>query len=419
MKTIMKPLAILIGLSAISGSVNAVTVYNDKGSKVDVTGQLGIEMKLTNDNPKGRILGQNDYIGVSASHKLSKGIQVFGNVLWDANSQGASSVGADVRHELTNDIQVFGRMEWGSETQRTYNYDSNTNFGVYKQIGYVGAHYRGIGEMRIGHTDMPIKWGPKSRFDYFNDDLSYFNYVYEFNNKKHKTINLFDKLPETMTIFAQTDSYKGLSLAATYSDKFNSGNERHHGDIHSAYSVVGFYKSDFGLEANAGYAQVTGQEKDKKLGGENIRPSFPKNSLMAISAEYYFPGRKFSIGLDYQQRRSQNSKREEVQKGSDEGSQAKLIGKGKENLYGVGVKWYQDELDSGLYAGYYLRDANNEQGIRHQEQTYIVGLDKNLMASEYSKLTLFVETKYNSIHSYVQAENKKESILEMGARLSF
>ncbi|MDC9595996.1 porin [Xenorhabdus anantnagensis] len=413
-KIIMNPLFILIGLSVISGSANAVTVYNDKGSKVDVTGQLGINATMVSDNRKTKIKEMNNSIGVNASHKLTKDIRVFGKVGWRANgNKRASSIGVNISHTLTKDIQVFGRMEWGSAgTQRV------RGLTTYKRIGYVGASYLGIGEMRIGRTNIPIAWKKKSNYGYYGMGASFFNDmgITTNNGKKVKKGDLLNRLIKPMTIFVRTKPYKGFYLAATYSDKSDPDNKPRYGDIHHAHSVVGFYKSDFGLEASAGYIQAI--VEGKKMSIRDADLPYSQDSLIAISAEYYFPGREFSIGLDFEQKRSKNLKLVN-QKGNDRGLQKKWgEGEGKENLYGVGVKWYRDKLGSGPYAGYYLSDRN-DNGLSYQRQAYMVGLNKKFRSFGSNDLLIFVEVKYNSICSDNPAKNKKETILGMGARLSF
>ncbi|OTA18329.1 hypothetical protein Xvie_00149 [Xenorhabdus vietnamensis] len=399
----MKPLAALIGLLVMSGSANAVTVYNDKGSKVDLTGQVRMKTTVTSDDRDIRIKDDGSRFGVNASH------------------------------ELTKDIKVFGKMEWGSDTQRTNSENVKTGFDMYNRVGYIGASHRDIGEMRLGRTYIPIDWVKKSSYGYGNTGVFYFSDVLGratgYDSKGVGNNNFLTRLPQT--IFVQTKPYEGFNLAATYSGKSGSDNERNHGDIRHAYSVVGFYKSDFGLEASAGYSQATG-ERQKPITVEKTLPdgskgkstedagfASPQDSLLAFGMEYYFPGREFSIGLDYGIARSKNSGLV-YKEGAGTSLQSKSVkGDWKANLYGVGMKWHWDKIESGMYAGYYLRDGDSNT-FNYKKQTYTVGLDKRFVVSQYNNLILFVETAYDDVRSDNPAfKNKKQTILGTGARLSF
>lgn len=399
----MKPLAALIGVLVISGSANAVTVYNDKGSKVDLTGQVRMKTTVTSDDRDIQIKDDGSRFGINASH------------------------------ELTPELKVFGKMEWGSDTQRTNSDNAKTGFEIYNRVGYIGASHHDIGEIRIGRTYIPIDWVKKSSYGYGNTGVFYFSDVLGratgYDGKGVGKNNFLTRLPQT--IFVKTNSYQGFSLAATYSGKSGSDNERNHGDIRHAYSVVGFYKSDFGLEINAGYSQATGERK-KPVTIETTQPdgskgkrtedaglASPQDSLMAIGMEYYFPGREFSIGLDYGQARSKNSGLV-YQEGSSTGLQEKSVkGDWKANLYGLAGKWHWDKLGSGMYAGYYLRDGDANT-FNYKKQTYTVGLDKRFAVSNNNNLILFVETAYDDARSDNPAyKDKKQTILGTGARLSF
>ncbi|WP_323853358.1 porin [Xenorhabdus koppenhoeferi] len=391
----MKPLAALIGLLVISGSANAITVYNDKGTKVDLTGELRMKATVTSDDRDIRIKDDGSRIGVNANH------------------------------ELTKDIKVFGRMEWGSDTQKSNSENNKTSFEMYNRVGYIGASHRDVGEVRVGRTYIPIDWVKKSSYGYGNTGVFYFGDVLSSSTGYSKNgvgrNNFLTRLPQT--IFFQTNSYKGFHLAATYSGKSGSDNERNHGDIRNAYSVVGFYKSDFGLVANAGYSQATGE--NSKSDGSTEKSivdaglASPKDSLLAFGVEYYFPGREFSIGLDYGLARSENSGLV-YQEGSDTKLQSKSVkGDWKANLYGLGVKWHWDKIGSGMYAGYYLRDGDANT-FNYQKQTYTVGLDKRFAVSKSNNLILFVEMAYDDARSDNPVyKDKKQTILGTGARLSF
>ncbi|WP_237387807.1 porin [Xenorhabdus sp. Sc-CR9] len=391
----MKPLAALIGLLVISGSANAVTVYNDKGTKVDLTGELRMKTTVTSGDRDIRIKDDGSRIGVNANHKL------------------------------TQDIKVFGRMEWGSDTQKSNSENNKTGFEMYNRVGYIGASHRDVGEVRVGRTYIPIDWVKKSSYGYGNTGVFYFGDVLSSATGYSKNgvgrNNFLTRLPQT--IFFQTNSYKSFHLAATYSGKSGSDNERNHGDIRNAYSVVGFYKSDFGLVANAGYSQATGENSksdgSKEKSTVDAGLASPKDSLLAFGVEYYFPGREFSIGLDYGLARSENSGLV-YQEESDTKLQSKSVkGDWKANLYGLGVKWHWDKIGSGMYAGYYLRDGDANT-FNYQKQTYTVGLDKRFAVSKSNNLILFIEMAYDDARSDNPVyKDKKQTILGTGARLSF
>ncbi len=395
----MKPLVTLIGLLITSGSANAVTVYNDKGSKVDLTGQVRMKTSVTSDNHDIRIKDDGSRIGVAASH------------------------------ELTQEINVFGKMEWGSDTQRTNSENRKTSFEMYNRVGYIGASHRDMGEFQIGRTYIPIDWVRKSSYGYGNTGVFYFGDVLGratgYDGKGVGKNNFLTRLPQTL--FVQTNSYKGFNLAATYSGQSGDDKERHHGDIRHAYSIVGFYKSDFGLEASAGYSQATGERKkpvtieteSKAKSSGDAGLASPQDSLLAFGVEYYFPGREFSMGLDYGVARSKNSGLI-YQEGRSSSLQSKSVkGDWKANLYGLGGKWHWDKIGSGMYAGYYLR-AGDANTFNYKKQTYTVGLDKRFAVSKYNNLILFVETAYDDVRSDNPAyKNTQQTILEAGARLSF
>ncbi|KMJ46109.1 membrane protein [Xenorhabdus khoisanae] len=395
----MKPLATLIGLLVMSGSANAATVYNDKGTKVDLTGQFRLKTTVSSEDRDIRIKDDGSRIGVNASH------------------------------ELTREIKVFGKMEWGSDTQKSNSDNNKTSFEMYNRVGYIGASHRDIGEMRVGRTYIPIDWVKKSSPGYGNTGVFYFGDVLSsatgYNKGGVGKNNFLTRLPQTL--FFQTNSYKGFNLAATYSGKSGADNERQHGDIRSAYSVAGFYKSDFGLEASAGYAQATGESRkpvtveqgDNK--GESVSDAglaSPQDSLLALGVEYYFPGREFSVGFDYGLARSKNSGLV-YKEGSGNLQEKSVKGDWKANLYGLAGKWHWDKIGSGMYAGYYLRDGDANT-FNYKKQTYTVGLDKRFAVSKYNSLILFVETAYDDVRSDNPAyKNKKQTILGTGARLSF
>ncbi|WP_319925780.1 porin [Xenorhabdus littoralis] len=395
----MKPLAALIGLLVMSGSANAITVYNDNGGKVDLTGQFRMKTTVSSDDRDIRIKDDGSRIGVGASYVL------------------------------TQDVKVFGKMEWGSDTQKTNSENNTTNFEMYNRVGYIGASHRDIGEVRVGRTYIPIDWVKKSSYGYGNTGVFYFSDVLGratgYDSKGVGKNNFLTRLPQT--IFVQTNSYQGFKLAATYSGKSGSDNERNHGDIRNAYSVVGFYKSDFGLEVNAGYSQATGEKKkpitiedgNKEKSVVDAGLASPQDSLMAIGMEYYFPGNEFSIVLDYGIARSKNSGLV-YREGSGDRLQGKSVkGDWKANLYGLGGKWHWDKVGSGIYAGYYLRDGDANT-FNYKKQTYTVGLDKRFAVSKYNTLILFVETAYDDARSDNPAyKDKKQTILGTGARLSF
>ncbi|AOM41197.1 porin [Xenorhabdus hominickii] len=387
----MKPLAVLIGLLVMSGSANAVTVYNDKGSKVDLNGQFRMKATVTSQDRDILIKDDGSRIGFSGSHKF------------------------------TDEISVFGKMEWGSDTQKTNSENNNTSFEMYNRVGYIGASHRDFGEVRVGRTYIPIDWVKKSSYGYGNTGVFYFSDVLSSTTGYSKggvgKNNFMTRLPQT--IFFQTQSYEGFKLAATYSGKSGSDKERVHGDIRHAYSLVGFYKSNVGLEVNAGYSQATGERK-KEDNGKDAGLASPQDSLLAFGMEYYFPGREFSIGLDYGLARSKNSSlvyNESNGKGLKEKS---VKGDWKANLYGLGGKWHWDKIGSGMYAGYYLRDGDANT-FNYKKQTYTVGLDKRFNVSKYNNsLLLFVETAYDDARSDNPAyKDKKQVILGTGARLFF
>ncbi|MDX7987445.1 porin [Xenorhabdus sp. 12] len=398
----MKPLAVLIGLLVMSGTANAVTVYNDNGGKVDLTGQFRMKTTVTSEDKDIRIKDDGSRIGVGASYKL------------------------------TPDVKVFGKMEWGSDTQKSNSENDRTSFEMYNRVGYIGASYDGIGEMRVGRTYIPIDWVKKSSYGYGNTGVFYFGDVLNrstgYDGKGVGKNNFLTRLPQT--IFVQTNSYNGFHLAATYSGKSGDDKERIHGDIRHAYSIVGFYKSDFGLSASAGYSQATGerrkqlkadtaQEDSKEKIGRDAGLNSPQDSLLAFGVEYYFPGREFSIGLDYGMARSNNSSSVYKEESGEKLQSKSVKGDWKANLYGLGMKWHWDQKGSGMYAGYYLRDGDANT-FNYKKQTYTVGLDKRFAVSKYNTLLLFVETAYDDARSDNPAyKDKKQSILGTGARLTF
>ncbi|MFR2698268.1 MAG: porin, partial [Proteus mirabilis] len=91
----------------------------------------------------------------------------------------------------------------------------------------------------------------------------------------------------------------------------------------------------------------------------------------------------------------------------------------KANLYGVGVKWHWDRIESGMYAGYYLRDGDANT-FNYKKETYTVGVDKRFAVSKYNNLRLFAEMAYDDARSENPAyEDKKQYIFETGMRLYF
>ncbi|PHM66317.1 hypothetical protein Xsto_01249 [Xenorhabdus stockiae] len=388
----MKPLAALIGLLVISGSAGAVTVYNDKGTKVDLIGQFRLKAKTTSQDRDINIRDDGSRIGIGGSH------------------------------QLTRDIRVFGKMEWGSDTQRSNSDNSKTSFEMYNRLGYIGASHRDYGQIQLGRTYIPIDWVKKSSYGYGNTGVFYFSDVLSratgYSNDGVGKNNFVTRLPQT--IFIQTNSYEGFKLAATYSGKSGSDKDRQHGDLRHAYSVVGFYESKFGLKFDAGYSAATGEAHRKIAGGERkVADVSPQDSLLAFGMEYYFPGREFSVGVDYGQARSRNSGMIYQEGGNSKLSSNSVKGNWKANLYGLGAKWHWDKIESGMYAGYYLRDGDSNT-FNYKKQTYTVGLDKRFSVSQYNSIRLFVEAAYDDARSDNPVyRDKKQTILETGARLFF
>ncbi|HEJ9627771.1 TPA: porin [Proteus mirabilis] len=388
----LKPLAALVGLLVLSGSANAVNVYNDKGTRFDVNGQFRLKTQVTSQNHEMKMTDDGSRIGFFGSH------------------------------ELTNDIKVFGKLEWGSDTQKTNSDNSKSNFEMYNRVGYVGFSHRDYGQIQFGRTYIPIDWVKKSSYGYGNTGVFYFSDVLGrsvgFNNgyegKGVGKNNFMTRLPQT--IFLETNRYEGFKLAGTVTGKTGEDGRRAQGDITRAYSIVGFYKSTFGLEFDAGYSSATGEAittKDNINQGKN-----PENSILAFGAEYFFPGREFSIGLDYGQSRGKNNGLALKENQAPTGWSS-VKGDWKADLYGVGVKWHWDRIESGMYAGYYLRDGDANT-FNYKKETYTVGVDKRFAVSKYNNLRLFAEMAYDDARSdNVKYEDKKQYIFETGMRLYF
>ncbi|MBG2778649.1 porin [Proteus mirabilis] len=393
----LKPLAALVGLLVLSGSANAVNVYNDKGTRFDVNGQFRLKTQVTSKDHEMRMRDDGSRIGFFGSH------------------------------ELTNDIKVFGKLEWGSDTQKTNSDNEKTNFDLYNRVGYVGFSHRDYGQIQFGRTYIPIDWVKKSSYGYGNTGVFYFSDVLDravgYSSKGVGKNNFMTRLPQT--IFIETNRYEGFKLAATLTGKDGKDNDgdgkngdRRTGDIRHAYSVVGFYKSTFGLEFDAGYSAAVGEPNlypDSVVGNKK-----PENSILAFGAEYFFPGREFSIGIDYGQSRGKNTGLT-LREGATEKDYKwnSVKGDWKANLYGVGVKWHWDRIESGMYAGYYLRDGDANT-FNYKKETYTVGVDKRFAVSKYNNLRLFAEMAYDDARSENPAyEDKKQYIFETGMRLYF
>ncbi|CRL62527.1 porin [Proteus mirabilis] len=389
----LKPLAALVGLLVLSGSANAVNVYNDKGTRFDVNGQFRLKTQVTSKDHEMRMRDDGSRIGFFGSH------------------------------ELTNDIKVFGKLEWGSDTQKTNSDNKYTNFDMFNRVGYVGFSHRDYGQIQFGRTYIPIDWVKKSSYGYGNTGVFYFSDVLSRSvgsqsNGVGKN-NFMTRLPQT--IFIETNRYEGFKLAATVTgkdgkdEKDGKPGDRKQGDIRNAYSIVGFYKSTFGLEFDGGYSSATGEQNF--YDGPN-KGKQPENSILAFGAEYFFPGREFSIGLDYGQSRAKNSSNV-VAQGAAPTSSYSVKGDWKADLYGVGVKWHWDRIESGMYAGYYLRDGDANT-YNYKKETYTVGVDKRFAVSKYNNLRLFAEMAYDDARSDSEAyEDKKQYIFETGMRLYF
>lgn len=396
----LKPLAALVGLLVLSGSANAVNVYNDKGTRFDVNGQFRLKTQVTSQNHEMKMTDDGSRIGFFGSH------------------------------ELTNDIKVFGKLEWGSDTQKTNSDNPKSNFEMYNRVGYVGFSHRDYGQIQFGRTYIPIDWVKKSSYGYGNTGVFYFSDVLgrsvgysggetSVNGKYVNTNgvgknNFMTRLPQT--IFLETNRYEGFKLAGTVTGKTGDDGRRVAGDITRAYSLVGFYKSTFGLEFDAGYSAAKGEANNS---GPN-KDKTPENSILAFGAEYFFPGREFSIGLDYGQSRGKNPGLAlyENQYNSPRGWNS-VKGNWKADLYGVGVKWHWDRIESGMYAGYYLRDGDANT-FNYKKETYTVGVDKRFAVSKYNNLRLFAEMAYDDARSdNVKYEDKKQYIFETGMRLYF
>lgn len=391
----LKPLAALVGLLVLSGSANAVSVYNDKGTRFDVNGQFRLKTQVTSQNHEMKMNDDGSRIGFFGSH------------------------------ELTNDIKVFGKLEWGSDTQKTNSDNPKSNFEMYNRVGYVGFSHRDYGQIQFGRTYIPIDWVKKSSYGYGNTGVFYFSDVlgravgYSNGYADGKGVgknNFMTRLPQT--IFIETNRYEGFKLAGTVTGKTGDDNTRTTGDITRAYSLVGFYKSTFGLEFDAGYSAAKGEATHSSK--STVQGKTPENSILAFGAEYFFPGREFSIGLDYGQSRGKNSGLTLASNATSKDYKWNSVkGDWKADLYGVGVKWHWDRIESGMYAGYYLRDGDANT-FNYKKETYTVGVDKRFAVSKYNNLRLFAEMAYDDARSDNEAyKDTKQYIFETGMRLYF
>ncbi len=370
-----KFLAIAIPLLVSGGAANAVTLYNNDGTKFEVGGSLRL-MAEYSDSRQG---GDHDVKIKDQSSRFS----------------------FKISHDLGNGLTGFGYLEYGNDTQA-----SEKDFDLKNRLGNVGMKMDGVGEIAIGRILSPF------------DDVSMSDYSYEYGgvldfgagSPRQNNDNFIGRVSHSVRL--QTAQFNGLTLAGSYtfqgddtkstiaknpdgSTILNSdGTNKYNRTINNAYTLAGFYETTFGLKINAGYGYAE---------ANNVADMAPvdsfKERIWGVSTEYTIDN--FSIAADYGQ-----ASATDTMKG--------VRTTKRSNLYGLGTKYGFGKAK--VYAGYYLKDGNKATK-EFREQRTVLGTDYSF-TSNY-KVWLEYANARTRQHPESGKTKEQENKVALGFRVFF
>lgn len=369
-------LAIAIPLLMTGGAANAVTLYDNDGTKFDVGGSL----RLMAEYSDSRGPGDHDVKIKDQSSRIS----------------------FKISHDLGNGLTGFGYLEYGNDTQA-----EEKNFNLKNRQGNVGMKMDGVGEFAVGRILSPF------------DDVALSDYSYKYGgvldfgegSPRQNDDNFIGRVSHSVRV--QTVEFGGLSLAGSYTfqgDKTDStrGDLKPGGDpnndndynykrtINNAYTLAAYFDTGVGLKINAGY----GYARSNAVKAVGLTHDIDlKERIWGVSTEYSIGDLAFAV--DYGQANTINT------------SNSNRVNK-RADLYGIGTKYKVGK--SKLYAGYFYKDGNKETND-FKEKTAVLGTDYSFTSNykiwlEYANLRT-KETQNNAKHK--EDENK----LALGFRVYF
>lgn len=385
-------LALAVPALLAAGVTNAATVYNNDGTTVDLKGSI-------------RLWANTD----SSRSGIEKTAQF---------EDEGSRFGIGVNHDLGNGLSAFGYLEYGNDTQTM-----EKDFKLTNRQGYAGFKMADIGAISFGRITAPF------------DDVALSDYTYEYggvmnfgkmeNDTKKSGNNFLARVSKSIKV--ETAEVNGFKAAASYSmqadgDKAKfvetSGGEYYNNaGINNAYTLAGFYTSDFGLTLNAGYgyAKYNAGTDSLTIDGDVLNRSGEADSnIWGIGSQYEFGD--FAVAFDFGQARHDNA--------------ISGLNKSKADLYGFGTKWNYGM--GKVYAGYYLKDykdrlvayTNGDVASLNKEETYTVGVDYNFSKSvvtflEYAHVKTKYDAFYDAATNSVGSKNESDNKVGLGLRVYF
>ena len=201
-------IALAIAALAAAGTSSAATVYNQDGTKVDLSGSFRIFLGKLGENQRGDLINDGSRIKVNASHALDNGLSAF--------------VGYETRF---------------NGTQKSNQTGSTTDFGnITTKKLFVGFGFENVGKLSFGRQATTAD-------DVLGDSLYY----------RSGNYNLLTTDADKSIKFRSAD-FAGFSFGADY--LFGHAEKQPKG-YKSGYGVSAFYNYDFAenhkVDVAAGY----------------------------------------------------------------------------------------------------------------------------------------------------------------------
>ena len=242
-------IALAIAALAAAGTSSAATVYNQDGTKVDLSGSFRIFLGKLGENQRGDLINDGSRIKVNASHALDNGLSAF------------------VGYELRFEREALKNNE-----------KSKNNFGdpTTRKL-FVGFGFENVGKLSFGRQATTAD-------DVLGDSLYY-------RSGKH---NILTGSADKSIKFRSAD-FAGFSFGADYlfghAKKIDAAN-----DYKSGYGVSAFYDYDFAenhkVDVAAGY---TVDQYDSATSSQTVQ----KNHNWVLATHYQL--NDFYFGAAYGQ----------------------------------------------------------------------------------------------------------------------
>ena len=252
-------IALAIAVLAAAGTSSAATVYNQDGTKVDLSGSFRIFLGKAGENQRGDLINDGSRIKVNASHALDNGLSAF--------------VGYETRF---------------NGDQKSNQNGSTTGFGnITTNKLFVGFGFENVGKLSFGRQATTAD-------DVLGDSLYY----------RSGNYNLLTTGADKSIKFRSAD-FSGFSFGADY--LFGHAKKDVAG-YKSGYGVSAFYNYDFAenhkVDVAAGY---TVDQFDSRTTTETVQ----KNHNWVLATHYqlndFYFGAAYGQGVEkYRSAESQN-----------------------------------------------------------------------------------------------------------------